>query len=137
MKMRMVSSVLAVSAVTLVAGAAFSGGQTANVNQLMDFDQSSGKLWAYPQNQPLSIYQHTPRTRHLEGDLRRFEPPDPCFELGHMWNYAVSYDRRYHTDSRPIFESLIGLMAASKCSAAVTTTSGSPAPLESIAPTSK
>ena len=137
MKIRIVSSVLAASAVTLMAGAAFSGGQTTGVNQLMDFDQSSGKLWAYPQNQPLTTYQHTPSTRHLEGDLGRFEPPDPCFELGHMWNYAVQYDRRYHTDSRPIFESLIGLMSASKCTAKVTATSGSPPPIESIAPTGK
>ena len=137
MKMRIVSSVLAASAATLLAGAAFSGGQRTDVNQLMDFDQSTGKLWAYPQNQPLATYQHTPATRHLEGDLRRFEPPDPCFELGHMWNYAVEYDRRYRTDSRPVFEALIGLMAASKCTASVTTTSGSPPPIESIAPTSR
>jgi hypothetical protein len=137
MKMRIVSSALAVTAVTFVAGAAFSGHQTANVNQLMDFDQSSGKLWAYPEHQPLATYQHTPTTRHLEGDERGFEPPDPCFELTHMWNYAVTYDRRFHTDSRPIFEALIGLMASNRCSATVTSTSGSPPPIESIAPTGK
>lgn len=135
--MRIVSSVLAAGAMTLVAGAAFSGGHRTDVNRLMDFDQSSGRLWAYPQNQPLTTYQHTAATRHLEGDLGSFEPPDPCFELGHMWNYAVNYDRRFRTNSGPIFESLIGLMAANKCTATVTTTSGSPPPIESIAPASK
>jgi hypothetical protein len=136
MKMRAVSSMLVASAVTLVGGAAFSGGHTAAVNQLVDFDQSTGKLWAYPQNQSLTTYQHMPTTRHLEADVVRFEPPDPCDELIHMWNYAVDYDRRYHLNSTPIFESLISLMASNKCSAVVTSTSGSPPPIESIQPTS-
>jgi hypothetical protein len=136
MKMRTVSSVLVASAVTLLGGAAFSGGQSTTVNQLVDFDASSGKLWGYPPNQSLATYQHTPTTRHLEADLVRFEPPDPCDELVHMWNYAVDYDRRFHMNSTPIFESLIGLMASNKCSAIVSVTSGSPPPIDSITPTS-
>jgi len=134
MKMRTASSMLVATAVTLIGGAAFSGGQSTGVNQLVDFDQSTGKLWAYPQNQSLATYQHMPTTRHLEADLTRFEPPDPCYEVVHMWNYAVQYDRRYHTNSSPIFESLLGLMSTNKCLAIVTTTSGSPPPIVSITP---
>jgi hypothetical protein len=126
---------LVASAVTLIGGAAFSGGQTTGVNQLVDFEQSTGKLWAYPQNHSLATYQHTATTHHLEADLGRFEPPDPCYEAVHMWNYAVQYDRRYHTSSTPVFEALLGLMSSAKCSAIVTTTSGSPPPIESITPT--
>jgi len=135
--MRIVSSALAVGAVTLIAGAAFSGGPTTKDNELVDFDQNTGHLWAAPPNGNAALYQHTQHTIHLEGDLGRFEPPDPCDELVRLWNYTVHYDRRFHTDSRAIYESFLGLMAQNKCSATITSVSGSPPPITSIAPNAK
>jgi hypothetical protein len=138
MKNRILTSALAISAVTLVAGAAFSGGNQAADNELVDFDQNTGHLWAVPQNQHnAALYQHTPQTIHLEGGLGRFEPPDPCNELGHLWNFTVRYDRHYHTDSRGIYSALLGLMAQNACIATITSTSGSPPPITSIAPAGK
>jgi len=135
MKIRIVSSALAVGAVTMIAGAAISGGSKTNENQLIDFDQNTGHLWAVPQNQGnASEYLHTPHTIHLEGNLGRFEPPDPCDELVHMWNFAVRYDRHYHVNSQGVYESLLGLMAQNKCGATITSTTGSPPPITSIAP---
>jgi hypothetical protein len=137
MKMRIVSSALAVGAVTLIAGAAFSGGHTTNDNELVDFDQSTGHLWAAPPNGNAALYQHTPQTIHLEGSIGRFEPPDPCDELVHLWNFTVRYDRVYRVNSEPVYEALLGLMAQDKCSASITSTSGSPPPITSISPTVK
>jgi hypothetical protein len=134
MKIRIVPSALAISAVTLIAGAAFSGGHQTSDSHIVDFEQNTGRLWAVPQNGNVSEYQHTPQTLHLEGDLGRFIPPDPCDELGHLWNFTVRYDRHYHTDSRPVYEALLGLMAQNACGATITSTSGSPPPLTSIAP---
>src|SRR5215467_6046864 len=107
MKIRIVTSALAVSAVTLMAGAAFSGNSKTTDNELIDFDQSTGHLWAVPQNQHnAALYQHTPATIHLEGGFGRFEPPDPCDELGHLWNYTVRYDRHYRVNSAGVYEAL-------------------------------
>ena len=135
MKIRIVSSALAVGAVTLIAGAAFSGGSKTNDNELVDFDQNTGHLWAVPQNHGnASEYLHTPHTIHLEGNLGRFEPPDPCDELVHLWNFTVHYDRHYRVNSSGVYEALLGLMAQNKCGATITSTSGSPPPITSIAP---
>jgi hypothetical protein len=134
MKIRIVSSALAISAVTLIAGAAFSGGHQSSDSQLVDFDQHTGRLWAVPQNGNVAEFQHTPQTIHLEGNLGRFEPPNPCDELGHLWNYTVHYDRNYHVESRGVYEALLGLMAQNSCGATITSTSGSPPPITSIAP---
>lgn len=136
--MRIVSSALAITAVTLVAGVAFSGGSKTADNELVDFDSNTGHLWAVPQNQQnVSLYQHTPQTIHLEGSLGRFEPPDPCDELVHLWNFSVHYDRRFQTDSRGIYEALLALMAQNKCSATITSGTGSPPSITSIAPSAK
>ncbi len=135
MKIRIMSSALAVGAVTLIAGASFSGGSKTNDNELVDFDQNTGHLWAVPQNQGnASEYLHTPHTIHLEGNLGRFEPPDPCDELVHLWNFTVRYDRHYRVNSSGVYEALLGLMATNKCGATITSTSGSPPPITSIAP---
>lgn len=137
MKIRIVSSALAIGAVTLIAGAAFSGGSKSSDNELVDFDQNTGRLWAVPQNGNVALYQHTPQTIHLEGNLGRFEPPDPCDELTRLWNFTVHYDRHFTTDSRGIYEALLQLMAQNKCSATITSTSGSPPPITTIAPNAK
>jgi hypothetical protein len=134
MKIRIISSALAVSAVTLIAGAAFSGGVKSSDSELVDFDQKSGRLWAVPQHGNVAEFEHTPQTIHLEGDLGRYIPPNPCFELGHLWNFTVRYDRHYNTDSRAIYESLLTLMAQNSCGATITAVSGSPPPITSIAP---
>jgi hypothetical protein len=134
MKIRIVSSALAVSAVTLIAGAAFSGGSKTENSELVDFDQKSGHLWAVPHNGNATEFLHTPATIHLEGNIGRFEPPNPCDELTHLWNFTVRYDRHYQTDSRAIYESLLGLMAQNSCVATITAASGSPPPITSIAP---
>jgi hypothetical protein len=137
MKIRIVSSALAVCAVTLIAGAAFSGGSKTDDSELVDFEQSTGRLWAVPQGQNVALYQHTPSTIHLEGRLGNFEPPNPCDELVHLWNFTVRYDQRYRTDSLAIYESFLALMAQNKCGATITTSSGSPPPITSIAPNAK
>jgi hypothetical protein len=134
MKIRIVSSALAISALTLIAGAAFSGGHQSSDSQLVDFDQSTGRLWAQPQNGNVAEYQHTPGTIHLEGNLGRFEPPNPCDELGHLWNFTVRYDRHYHVNSAGVYEALLGLMAQNACAATITSVTGSPPPITSIAP---
>jgi hypothetical protein len=137
MKMRIVWSGLAASAVMLAAGAAVSGGDSTSNNELVDYDQPTGKLWAYPDGQPLATYMHTPQTRHLRADLRRFEPPSPCFEYALLWDEALRYDDRFHQDSEPVFEALIGLMSQAKCSATVTSADApSPPPIVTFEPTS-
>ena len=137
MKIRIVSSALAISAVTLIAGAAFSGGSKESDNQLVDFDQNTGHLWAVPQNGNVALYQHTPQTIHLEGSLGRFEPPDPCDELVRLWNFTVHYDHAFRVDSRGVYEALLGLMAQDKCLATITSGSGNPPTITSIAPNAK
>jgi hypothetical protein len=137
MKMRIVTSALAVGAVTLIAGVAFSGGHQSSDNELVDFDQNTGHLWAAPPNGNAAEFLHTPQTIHLEGTVGHFEPPNPCDELVRLWNFTVHYDRRFHTDSRAVYESFLGLMAQNKCSASITSVSGSPPPITSIAPNAK
>lgn len=137
MKNRIVLSALAISAVTLAAGAAFSGGSKTGDNELVDFEQSTGHLWAVPQNQGnqnAALFQHTPQTIHLEGSIGRFEPPDPCDELVRLWNFTVHYDHAFRTDSQGVYEALLGLMAQDKCLATITSGSGNPPTITSIAP---
>jgi hypothetical protein len=134
MKIRIVSSALAVGAVTLIAGAAISGGSKTSDNELLDFDQNNGHLWAAPKNGNAALYQHTPQTIHLEGSIGRFEPPDPCDELVHLWNYTVHYDHAFRVQSPGVYEALLGLMATNRCGATITASTGSPPPITSIAP---
>ena len=135
MKNRIVVSALAISTVTLVAGAAFSGGSKTGDNELVDFDASNQQLWAIPHNQNNAVpFQHTPGTIHLEGSTGRFEPPDPCDELVRLWNFTVHYDHAFRTDSRGVYEALLGLMAQDKCLATITSGSGNPPTITSIAP---
>jgi hypothetical protein len=135
MRNRILTSALAISVVTLVAGAAFSGGSTTTDNELVDFDQSNQQLWAIPHNQTNAVpYQHTPATIHLEGSFGRFEPPNPCDELVHLWNFTVHYDHAFRVDSRGVYEALLGLMAQNSCIATITAGSGNPPTITSIAP---
>jgi hypothetical protein len=132
MKMRVVCSGLAASAVLLVSGVAFSGGPTPV--QLMDFDRTTGELWGYPQGQPLATYLHQPTTLHEKAILSRFHPPDPCLPLAHVWNVVVEYDQRTGQVSTPVFDALLDVMSRFQCSATIDAGSGSPQPIVTIAP---
>ncbi len=130
----------AVSALLLVSGAAFSGGPATSVDQLIDFNRTTGELWAYTPGQTVATYLHSGETRHLAADLSRFLPPDPCLPLARVWNIAVNVEERTGRSNRAVFGVLIGLMSDFQCSATVTTTTTSnnntaPQPLASIAPT--
>jgi hypothetical protein len=113
----------AVAALLLVSGAAFSGGGlTTSVDQLMDFNRSTGELWAIPPGQAVRVFVHTTQTAHLPADLSRFLPPDPCLPLARVWNVAVA--RGTNANGRAharLFEALIGLMSDFECSATITT----------------
>jgi hypothetical protein len=140
MKARMMWSVLAASAVMLAAGTAFSGGGVTTDNELVDFDRTTGELWAYPSGQPLATYLHRPDTVHVLADLSRFTPPDPCRELAHTWNQVVKFDTHKHVTSTVIFEILLTLMSDFQCRANVTSpppTNGVPSPIMFIAPAAK
>ena len=127
----------AATALLLVSGAAFPGGQTTSVDELVDFDASTGELWAYPQGQPMAAYLHSPQTQHMLADLSRFTPPDPCFPLAHVWNNTVRFDERHNVTSTIVFEVLLGLQSRFQCKASVTSVSGSPQPLVRITPTAR
>jgi hypothetical protein len=141
MKARMMWSVLAASTVMLVAGTAFSGGGVTTDNELVDFNQATGELLAYPKNEPLATYLHLPDTHHVLADLGRFAPPDPCRELAHTWNQVVRYDAHKGVQSNFVFEILLTLMSDYQCRATVTSngppTPNNPVPIVSIAPTAK
>jgi hypothetical protein len=137
MKMRIVWSGLVASAVLLASGAAFSGGTTTDVAELMDFDKSTSQLWAYPQGQALTAFQHTPHTQHLLAELSHLTPPDPCIPLGNFWNQIVRFDERHNVNSTLAFETLLTLMSDYQCRATVTsvpTQGGGAAALVSIRP---
>ncbi len=139
MKVRYAWSVLAATATLLVSGAAFSGTATTTRNVLMDFDRSTGELWAYPQGQPLTTYLSSATTQHLAGDLSTFLPPDPCFPLARAWNFTVRFDSRHHVRSAFVFEELLSTMSDFRCHATVTSTTGSgsisPPSIIALAPT--
>lgn len=131
--MRVLCSGLAASAVLLVSGVAFSGGTPTPV-QLMDYNRTTGELWAYPQGQPLATYLHQPTTVHEKALLSHFLPPDPCLPLAHVWNVVVDYDQRSGQVSTPVFDALLEVMSRFQCSARINADSGSPQPIVTIAP---
>ena len=139
---------LSASAVLLVAGSALPGGTAATThNQLTNFDQSSGELWAYPLDAagkplPIATYLHDANTLHGLADLTKFTPPDPCRGLTEAWNATVRYETQHEgQNARPtqfVFEVLLTLMSDFQCRATVTsTTTGTPQPIVVITPTSK
>jgi hypothetical protein len=143
MKIRMLWSALAASSVLLVAGTALPGGPMATTNnELVDYNQQTGELWAYPSGQGLATYLHDGKTVHVAADLTHFLPPDPCFGLAHAWNNAVAWEDRNageknHVAVKFVFEVLLTLMSNFQCRASVTSsTNGSPQPIVVIAPTS-
>jgi hypothetical protein len=130
----------AAAAVLLLSGAAFPGGVTTSINELVEFNESTGELWAYPKGQPMAIYRHTRDTRHLLADLSRFTPPDPCFPLAVAWNRTVRYDERHHVQSTFLFEAILSLQSRFQCNATVTSTdiaTSSPPPIVQILPTAQ
>ncbi len=127
----------AVGAVLLFSGAAFSGGPTSSVDKLMDFNQSTGELLAYPQGMPLSAFLHSPATQHLLADLTKFLPPDPCTPLARIWNTAVNVETETGLKFPVVFEFLLVLMTDAQCKATITTTnipSTAAQPMITIAP---
>jgi hypothetical protein len=142
MKKRSLWGGLAAAAVLLSSGVAFSGGTATTVDELMDFDETTQQLWAYPQQAPLTVYLQTPQTRHLlaeigeraEGFPGQQHPPDPCHILAVSWNFVVRFDRRTGQNSTQAFAVILNLMGTFSCSAELTSTDGAPAPLVSIKP---
>jgi hypothetical protein len=137
MNKRMLVCGAAVSAVLLVSGAAFSGGQTStSVDQLLDFNRQTGELWAFPPGQAVAVFQHSRQTVHAAADLSRFLPPDPCLPLARVWNIAVARENKPERNNPRLFEVLLGLMSDFQCNATITAdmTTASPQPLLSISP---
>jgi hypothetical protein len=132
----------AVSAVLLVSGAAFAGGltlggSTASNDTLVDFNQSTGELWAVPPGKAVASFLHSPVTVHLIADLSRFLPPDPCLPLARAWNGAVRIEARTGLRFPIFFEIVLGLMSDLQCKATITTnafSNATPEPMISIAP---
>jgi hypothetical protein len=138
MKIRMLWSGLAASAVLLAAGTALPGGTASTTeNQLVDFNQSTGELWAYPTGKPITTYLHGKHTVHALADLSRFLPPDPCMGLAQAWNATVAYDDGHQVRSAFVFEVLLTLMSDFQCRATVTSTNGTPQPIVVITPIAK
>ena len=139
--MRIVWSSLAASAVLLVAGTAFPGGGATTDNQLIDFNQSTGELWGIPKGAPgVATYLHDASTVHALADLKGFTPPDPCRGLAEAWNatarYEASREGKTGRETTFVFEILLTLMSDFKCSATVTSSTGTPQPIVVIAPSS-
>lgn len=135
--MRVLWSGLAASAVLLATGTALPGGSTATTdNQLVDFNEQTGELWAYPKGQTLATYLHGPKTVHVLADLSKFLPPDPCFGLAQAWNATVRWEERHgdRAESRFVFQVLLTLMSNFQCRATVTSSTGTPQPIVVIAP---
>ena len=134
--MRMVWSSLAASAVLLVAGTAFPG--SGGVNQLVDFNQSTGELWAIPSGATTpATYLHDASTSHGIADLKGFTPPDPCRGLAEAWNATVRYENTHEgqtgRETTFVFEVLLTLMSDFKCNATLTTsTSGTPSTTQTL-----
>jgi hypothetical protein len=140
MKLRHACSVLAASAVLLVSGAAFSGAHVTTVDQLLDYNTSTGELWAYPQGGSLATYLHSTTTQHRIANLEPFLPPDPCLPLARAWNFVVRYDIHHHVQSTYVFDILLARMSEFQCHASVTTPrnlTGTTPPIVSVAPVAK
>jgi hypothetical protein len=140
MKARWIYSGLLAGAVMLGAGTAFSGGDVTTNNMLVDYNEQTGELWAYPKGLPMAVYLNTPATQHGLADLSRFTPPDPCRGFAHAWNAQVAWEIRHgvvgDTAPRHSFSVLLGLMTEFQCTADLTTATGSPQLLV-ITPTAK
>jgi hypothetical protein len=106
--------------VLFVSGAAFSGGTTTTVAELMDFNVQTGELWAYPQGQSLATFIHTQTTQHPLAQLSTFLPPDPCLPLARAWNFTAQFDARFSRQSPRVFETLLNAMSTFRCHAQVT-----------------
>ncbi|HEY3822248.1 MAG TPA: hypothetical protein VGL81_34020 [Polyangiaceae bacterium] len=138
MKIRMLLwSGLSASAVMLVGGAALSGGATTSTNLLVDYDQQTRQLSAYPSGGNLTVYLHQPTTVHLAGNLKNYAPPDPCRPIAELWNLTVQDDQRFGVTSTFVFDALLTIMSDLQCKATVTSTNGTPQPIEYITPTAK
>lgn len=138
MKIRMLLwSGLSASTVMLAGGAALSGGATTSTNLLVDYDQKTHELSAYPTGGGLTLYLHQPTTVHLPGDLTHFAPPDPCRPIAEIWNLTVQDDARFGVTSTFVFDLLLTLMSDFQCHASVTSTTGTPEPIVFIAPAAK
>jgi hypothetical protein len=138
MKIRMLLwSGLSASAVTLAGGAAFSGGASTSDNLLVDYDQTTRQLSAYPAGAALTTYLHQPTTVHAAGNLSKYAPPDPCKPIAELWNLTVEDDARFGVQSTFIFDALLTIMSDLQCHATVTSTTGAPAPIVVITPTAK
>ncbi len=127
----------AVGAVLLFTGAASSGGSSTSHDTLMNFDRTTGELWAVPQGQALAAFLHSSETAHLIADLSHFLPPDPCRPLAQVWNVAVQVENRSGVKFPVVFEVLLTLMSDLQCNATITTTNlptSSAQPMISIAP---
>jgi hypothetical protein len=136
MKIRMlVWSGLSASVVMLAGGAAFSGGPTTSDNRLVDYDQKSRELSAYPAGGALTTYLHQATTVHALANLSHYAPPDPCIPLATLWNLTVQDDSRFGVTSTFVFDVLLTLMSDLQCRATVTSTSGAPQPIVTITPT--
>jgi hypothetical protein len=131
---------LAASAVMLVAGTAFSGGNAATTdNELVDFNQKTGELWAFPQGQSMQLYLHSHHSRHAVADLSRYLPPDPCLPIAEVWNELVATETNNGIRNVVVFGALLQLMTRFQCRASVTSVSdgASPQPIVVIAPSAR
>jgi len=136
MKIRMLLwSGLSASVVMLAGGAAFSGGPTTSDNRLVDYDQKTRQLSAYPTGGSLTTYLHEPATIHGLANLANYAPPDPCIPIVEAWNLTVEDDARFGVTSTFVFDVLLTLMSDLQCHASVTSTSGAPQPIVTITPT--
>jgi hypothetical protein len=134
---KLLFSGLAGSAVLLAAGAAFSGSPaTTSENVLVKYDQGTGELSGIPTGASGSVlYLHNAQTVHLTADIVRFTPPDPCLPFVDAWNATVEYDTANNTNSTFVFDILLSFMSEARCSASVTSTTGTPEPIVAITPT--
>jgi hypothetical protein len=132
----------AVSAALLLSGATFAGplnlgGTTSSTDKLLDFNQSTGELWAAPPGSVVTTFLHSPATLHVIADLAHFLPPDPCLPLARAWNVAVGIEERTGLRFPVFFDVMLLLMSDRQCSATITTnafSNASPAPMISIGP---
>ncbi len=134
MSARTLWSALVASAVVLATGTGITAGGTTTNNQLVDFNQQTGELWGYPTGQPLATYLHGPQTVHLQADLTRFAPPDPCRVFAQIWNDTIKFDDKHGVESTQVFNVLLTLQSDFQCSASINSDNGVPQPIVYITP---